>query len=161
MVPNIHSTDTLTSLIASLNLCIWGVKSASLNGTCKWIPRGYAGSPYKHKGSPLAQATLWSSLSILDSCSILLSCLRPSKGSDKLAISLLARYNNALEFYSVYTLMAIVNSSLIILRPRYSTKRPINKAEAVLERSTSVVDDLCIALQDLRKKNGWFQDSRR
>ena len=48
--------------------------------------------------------------------------------------------------------MAIVNNSLIILRPRYSTKRPINKAEAVLERSTSVVDDLCIALQDLRKK---------
>ena len=48
--------------------------------------------------------------------------------------------------------MAIVNSSLIILRPRYSTKRPINKAEAVLERSTSVVDDLCLTLQDLRKK---------
>ena len=48
--------------------------------------------------------------------------------------------------------MAIVNSSLIILRPRYSTKRPSNKAEAVLERSTSVVDDLCITLQDLRKK---------
>ena len=48
--------------------------------------------------------------------------------------------------------MAIVNSSLIILRPRYSTKRPINKAEAVLERSTSVVDDLCITLQDLRRE---------
>ena len=48
--------------------------------------------------------------------------------------------------------MAIVNSSLIISRPRYSTKRPINKAEAVLERSTSVVADLCIALQDLKKK---------
>ena len=50
-------------------------------------------------------------------------------------------YNNALKLYSVYTLMAIVNSSLIILRPRYSSKRPINKAEAVLERSTSIVDD--------------------
>ena len=48
--------------------------------------------------------------------------------------------------------MAILNSSLIILSPRHSTKRPINRAEAVLERSTSVVDDLCIALQDLRKK---------
>ena len=48
--------------------------------------------------------------------------------------------------------MAILNSSLIILRPRYSTKRPINKAEAVLERSTSVGDDLCIALEDLRSK---------
>ena len=49
--------------------------------------KGYAGSPYQHKGSPLAQATLWSSLSILDSCSIVLSCLRPSNGPAKLAIS--------------------------------------------------------------------------
>ena len=65
-------------------------------------------------------------------------------------------YNNALKLYSVYTLMAIVNSSLIILSPRCSTKRPINRAEAVLERSTSVVDDLCIALQDLRKKKKWL-----
>lgn len=52
----------------------------------------------------------------------------------------------------MYTLMAIVNNSLIISRPRYSAKRPINKAEAVLERSTPVVDDLCIALQDLEEK---------
>ena len=46
----------------------------------------------------------------------------------------------------------VVNNSFIILRCRCSTKRSINKAEAVLERSTSVVDDFCIALHDLRKK---------
>ena len=82
----------------------------------------------------------------------MLSCLRPSKGPPKLAISPLGITDNALKFHSVYTLMAIVNNSLIILRPHYSTKRPINKAEAALERSTAVVADLCIALQDLRKK---------
>ena len=35
MLPNIHSTDTRTVLIALLNICIWGVSCLSLKGPWK------------------------------------------------------------------------------------------------------------------------------
>lgn len=42
IIVGVRSKQTLTSLY------VWGVKFATLNGGCKWITRGYAGSLYKY-----------------------------------------------------------------------------------------------------------------
>ena len=45
MSPNVHSTDTRTALMDSLNAFMSGVSLALVNGLCKCTLRGYAGSP--------------------------------------------------------------------------------------------------------------------
>ena len=52
MSPNSHSTDTRTELVDPLNISIWGVRAAPWNVPCRWTLRGYAGSPYMHRGWP-------------------------------------------------------------------------------------------------------------
>ena len=81
-----HSTDTLTLLMALFQSISFWVSLAPLKGLCNCGRWGYAGSPYKHNGSPfvaLEYNTSW--LYKLDSASIELSCRFPSTGQYKLA----------------------------------------------------------------------------
>ena len=80
MSPNSHSTDSLTELILALYSCIWGVKTAFLNGFWSCTLCGYAGSPYKHIRWPWGEtAWCWRSCSRPDSANIAASCLLPSE----------------------------------------------------------------------------------
>ena len=51
----IHSTEVCTRLKDKLKASIPGVNLAPLNGDCKWILIGYAGSPYKHMSRPVGE----------------------------------------------------------------------------------------------------------
>ena len=55
MLPNIHSTDTLTELIDLLDSSIPGVNWRSLYGPCRWTLSGYAGSHKDIVGSNCRQ----------------------------------------------------------------------------------------------------------
>ena len=82
----IHSTDTLTLLMALFQSISFWVSLAPLKGLCNCGRWGYAGSPYKHNGSPFVAVennTSW--LYKLDSASIELSCHFPFTGPYKLA----------------------------------------------------------------------------
>ena len=59
MSPNNHSTELLTGLMELLNCCIGGVRIPFWNGACKCMRRGYAGSPYIHKGCQLGRKQIF------------------------------------------------------------------------------------------------------
>ena len=80
--PNNHSTDTRTLLIDLLNASISGFSTTIRKGACRWTRRGYAGSPYKHIGSPSELKACASSISkILESRNIPESCSPPLQNS--------------------------------------------------------------------------------
>lgn len=77
--PKIHSTDERTELIDLLNCSMGAVRGTSRNGCCRWIRRGYAGSPYTHIASPVGlNAFLSRSSNKQESLSIAASCFLPS-----------------------------------------------------------------------------------
>lgn len=77
--PKSHSTDTRTELMDALKAAMSSVKTASLKGACKWILKGYAGSPYMQSGCPAGvNACLSKSTRMEESLSIPASCLFPS-----------------------------------------------------------------------------------
>lgn len=86
--PKIHSTETLTALIDSLNACMSGVSLAFVKGLCKWTRRGYAGSPYRHIGWPFLENAYCSRFwSRPESPSMPASCLLPSENKNDFFIT--------------------------------------------------------------------------
>ena len=79
ILPNSHSTVSLTELISALYASIIGVKTTLRYRACMWTRKGYAGSPNTHMGSPVGEnAFCPSSWRRLEPTSILASCLLPS-----------------------------------------------------------------------------------
>lgn len=69
-----------------------------------------------------------SSLSKLEAASRAQSCLLPSIGPHKFAITVW--YNNRLEFYTMYLFMSIIQDSLVLLRPANWAHSTVNKTPA-------------------------------
>lgn len=77
--PKIHSTDVLTVLMDLLYAIMSGVSTAPLKGDCRCTLKGYAGSPYRHSGTPVGEKAYCSSWSSrFESASIPASCRFPS-----------------------------------------------------------------------------------
>ena len=79
--PKINSTDIRTLLIDLLNNSIcWVSLAVFLNGACKCILNGYAGSPYMQRGTPIGEiAYMFKSRRKPDSANIAASCIFPSE----------------------------------------------------------------------------------
>ena len=79
--PKINSTDIRTLLIDLLNNSIcWLSLAVFLNGACKCILNGYAGSPYMQRGTPIGEiAYMFKSRRKPDSANIAASCIFPSE----------------------------------------------------------------------------------
>ena len=80
MSPKSHSTEGLTELTASLYASLWAVKTAFLNGLWRFTHKGYAGSPYIHRGRPAGERAYGlRSANRLESANIPASCFLPSE----------------------------------------------------------------------------------
>ena len=86
ILPDSHSTDTRTSLIAWLYSAICSVKFMFLCGVCRCNPKGYAESPIYRVDHHWKNATLRRSWRTPVSSSMVLSWRLPSNGPCKLAI---------------------------------------------------------------------------
>ena len=98
MFPKSHSIEIRTALMDLLRSSISWLGTVILNGACRCIRNGYAGSPYKHIGDPAGENACRCSISSsLESASMPESCFFPSE-MNKTSVELMPYLKSTMYF---------------------------------------------------------------